>query len=396
MSSLVRSLSLAGIAGASLWAAAPAAAGEGDAGTPLAPVRANESFTMNALLGYVNSRPMFVGDMLRPIDDDLRRMARQARDVGDFRREARSAIESQMRRQVSEVLIHSAAKAALTDEDKQRVEIFLNKQRFELLSKYGGSQAMADQALRAIGSSVEKDMEDKRRQLIVEMYLHKQLWPRVVVTRQMVLEDYEKDPKKWTQEAEIELFTLTLPVARFLHEPTTTGTKGPLIANPTAEQIANARSATLALARELIARFKKGEDWARLAEDNSVDSHAQDFGGRWPKVRKGSMANEEAEKRAFALSADTVGEPLLIEDKNPAKSAVMVIRVGQKKDAQTVSFADAQDEIRNRLREQQYHQLSDAYMAKLYRDAAVEAVDRMVDVAVDAAVARYATGTEGK
>jgi hypothetical protein len=399
MPMFVRLLTLGALVSASLLAAAPAPAADtiDAAAAPLAPVRANESFTMNALLGYVNSQPMFVGDLLRPIDEDLRRMARQSRNISDFKQGARAAIESQMRRQISEVLIYSAAKAVLSDEDKQRIDIFLNKQKFELLSKYGGSQALADQALRAVGSSVEKALQDQRRKLTVDLYLHKQLWPRVVVTRQMVLEDYEKDPKKWSQDAELELFTITIPFSQFLRVPTTDGTKGPLIQNPSAEQIAGAETSSMGLARALIARNKKGEDWARLAEDYSADSHAKVEGGRWPKVHRGSLARDEVEKLAFSLPANTVGEPLLLrDDKDPAKSAVMIIKVGQKKDAQVVSFTDAQDDIKGRLREQQYRQLTDAYMAKLYKDAAVEAVDKMVDVAVDAAISRYATGADGK
>ena len=395
MFKISRLLTLAALVSATMLAAAPSRAAD-EAAAPLVPVRANQAFTMNALLGFVNSQPMFVGDLLRPIDDDLRRMARQSRDISDFKRDAKAAVEAQMRRQISEVLISTAAKNALTEEDRGRLDVFMNKQKFELLSKYGGAQAVADQSLRAIGSSVEKEMEDRRRRLTIDLYLHKQLSPRIVVTRQMVLDEYEKDSAKWSQTAEVELFTITIPVSRFLREPTTDGTRGPVLANPTTEQVKNAEEASLAQAREIAVKAKNGDDWARLAEDFSADSRAKDFGGRWPKVRKGSLAREEVEKYVFSLPADTIGEPMLLRDPDPTSSTVMLVKVGQKKEARTIPFSEAQEELKARLREQKYRQLSDEYMEKLYKTAAVEAVDRMVDVALDAAISRYATQATDK
>ena len=65
----------------------------------------------------------------------------------------------------------------------------------------------ADRALAATGSSLSQEMAEARRHAIKELYFSKNLLPRIVVTRQMQLDAYEKDPKRWEQAATVELYT---------------------------------------------------------------------------------------------------------------------------------------------------------------------------------------------
>jgi hypothetical protein len=108
-------------------------------------------------------------------------------------------------------------------------------------------------------------------------------------------------------------------------------------------------------------------------------------------VKRGSLASKEQENYVFSLPANTIGEPFFIDDADPMRQRVAVIRVGEKKEARTISFAEAQEEIRTRLTNDQYKQLSRVYMEDLYKGAAIERVDTMIDTALNVAVARYAS-----
>jgi len=55
----------------------------------------NQPLPVNALLGAINGKPLFVEDILRPIDADLRRIARVAQTGSDFAR--RHATQSRSR-----------------------------------------------------------------------------------------------------------------------------------------------------------------------------------------------------------------------------------------------------------------------------------------------------------
>jgi hypothetical protein len=363
----------------------------------IAPVRPNQSLTMNALLGFVNGEPLFVDTLLRPLDEQLRSFSKKARNLSEFREAAKAVIEQQLQTQLSDILITSSAKAALSEEDKGKLDMLMNKIRHDLLAKYGGSLAMAEQALRAQGSSVEKEITDQRRHLTVQLYVQKQIRPKIVVTRPMVLEEYQRNPRNWQLEPELELFTITLPISRWLpRDPGENGQKGPVKKNLTAKDIADAKAAAMAKAREITQQLKAAGDkvvplFAQLAEDNqSIDGRATK-GGRTPDVKHGSLANQGQENYVFSLPANTIGEPYFIDDPDPMRQRVAVIRVGEKKEARTISFAEAQEEIREKLTKQQYEQLSRAYMENLYKGAALEKADTMVETAVNAAVARYAS-----
>jgi hypothetical protein len=347
--------------------------------------------TVNALAGYVNAEPIFVQDILRPLDDQLQKMAAQARNLNEFRRNAQAAIHVQLQNYLFDLMASSKAKASLTEQDKAQIEVILRMQLHDLLAKHGGSRALADQDLRARGSSVDREIADVRRKLIKELYYRKELWPKIVVTRQMVMDAYQRDPKKWQKDAELELFTISIPVARWLREPSTDGTRGAYLKNPTPAQVQQAEQQAMAAARDIVQRVKKGEDFATLAEDNSADPR-KNAGGRYPHVKRGSMANQKVEDYVFTLPANTVGEPQLVHDADPLQEVVMVVKVGEKTEAHQVTFNEAQAEITKQLQDQQLAELQNQFLLKLEQSSPVENLARMEDTVVDAAVTRYAMG----
>src|SRR5271170_3845218 len=327
----------------------------------LAPVRANVSLTTNALLGFVNSEPVFVQDLFRPIDAQLRSFATNSHSISEFRDEARLAIQRQMHTYVENTLVLSAAKAALSDDERRGLEAYIAKQRSDLLSKYGGSQAQADLALKTTGSSVENEIETERNDMIIRIYLHKELYPKICVTRQMVLDEYERS--KHQEDAEIELFTITLKITRWLREPGENGKLGPIMTNPTPAQIRQAEQMAMNQAKDLVSQIRKGADFSRLVEDNSQDARAN-YGGRLPNVKRGSL-NAALEDIAFSIPANTVGDPVLLRDSDFHLEAVVIIKIGQKKEARIIPFSEAQQDIADALQRKQFSDLEAQYMLKL-------------------------------
>ena len=360
-----------------------------DAG-PLVSVQANQTMTTNALIGFVNAEPVFLNDLFRPIDADLRRLAATARTLTEFKQSANALIASQLSQRVSESLVVAAAETQLTEQDKSRIEIYLALERSRLIADHGGSIPAADRALAATGSSVDKEMSDRRRAVVKDLYYQKNLSPHIVITRQMVLDAYEKDPKKWQQTSQVELYTITLPITKWLREPTATGAIGPIMANPTAEQIKAAETQALAQANEIVAKLKAGADFARLVEDYDSRDLARSNGGRTASVNRGSMVNTQLEEYVFSLPGGALGEPQLLRDPDFHNTTAVVARIGKKTEARTIPFPEAQAQITSDLRQAQLRELQQREMDKLARGAAVEAVDRMRDVALDAAVTRYA------
>ena len=358
--------------------------------------RASTPETTNALLGSIYGKSVFANDVFRPIDSELHSLATNCRDLNEFRTQARAAIQrqiqsqipSQIPSQIEETLLISAAKATLTDDEKRGLDLYMATQRSKLLSEHGGSQALADEALRAQGTTVEKKLDDDRTKMIVRIYMHRELYSKIVVTRQMVVDEYERT--KPFEDEEIELFTITLRVSRWLRQSGEDGKLGPVIANPTDAQVAQAELMALKQGQEIVDQLRKGADFGRLVEDNNSQDDRANYGGRRTGVKRGSL-QPVLENAAFALPANTVGEPLLIKAPDFHREIVVILKVGQKKEARTIPFSEAQKDIYTALERKQYQELAGDYAQKLYRQGAVEPIDRMTNVAVDVAVARYAT-----
>ena len=355
----------------------------------LAPVQLNQPLMMQALLTHVEGKPIFVEDVLHPVEAELQRLAGAARTLSEFRAAAREVVGKQINLLISDQLVYKAAKDMLQDTDNERLELYLNKYTKDLLSQYGGSQAKADQALRAKGSSFEREIAERRRKSVIDLFLHRSLWPKISVTRQDIMREYQRSLKKYTLETEIDLYTITLPVSRYFPKDSSTGK---VLSNPTAAQVQEATRMTVERAKELLAEIKKEnttETFARLAEDNSRDVRRND-GGRWPRTKQGTLTSEAIEKVAFGLPANSVAEPLVVEKPDPHQSQVVIIKVGEVTPGRVVPFSEAQSEVERRLRETQYVMLTNDYFNKLRQKAAIESVEQMVETATEAAIARYA------
>lgn len=383
-----------GMGGGGLNIGAPANGGSGGtsarAPAVLIDVRPNQTITTNAMIGFINAEPVFLNEIFEPIDADLRRLAGSVRNLSEFKQLAGSLIDNQLTQRKFESLVVAASETQMTAQDKSKVDMILAMERSKLIAEHGGSIPMADRALASKGSNVEKEMAQERRKLIREMYVQKNLIPRVVITGQMVHDAYDRDLQKWQQPAQVELYTLTLAVSDRLREPTVNGKRGAISANPTAEQIKNAEAQTLALAKEIVAKIKGGADFARLVEDYESHDGARDFGGRVGFINRGSKVNKKEEDFIFSLSENSIGEPLLLHETDFRDSSVVIVKIGKKMEARTVPFSEAQAQIKTDLNLAQLRILQEEEFQKLSRGAAIEGIDKMRDVAVDVAVTRYA------
>jgi hypothetical protein len=384
---------LAGLAGAQV--APPPAASRDAAGASAggAAVRANQPLTVGVFLGQLKGQPIFVTDVLRPIDANLREVAAKSADPVDFEAAAKPLIRKSLGDLATDILVVSVAESKLTEQDKDRVQIILALEKSKLLASYGGVESAAERALGAMGSSIEHELRARRRGVIKRLYLEKYVWSQVVVTRQMVVDAYDKDPKRWQEGAAAELYILTLPVSRWLRAAPVNGEAGPVLANPTDLQIKEAETQALATGREIVGKLKAKAEFARLVEDYNSADEFRDKGGSRGMVSKGSMLDTKLEDFIFSLPANTIGEPYLNHESNFRDSTVRVVKVGEKRTARMVPFEEAEPVLYRELTRKQQEDRETQVLQKLQEGSLreLDALDRNSSWAVDAAVGRYVT-----
>jgi parvulin-like peptidyl-prolyl isomerase len=121
---------------------------------------------------------------------------------------------------------------------------------------------------------------------------------------------------------------------------------------------------SLARAQEVLARARKGEDFASLARLYSA-SPTKATGGDLGKLAHGDL-NPELEKVAFALPVGAVSDPIR------SGGGYRILKVTEKTDASVVAFDQAKEEIKQGLSQQRWAKDYETYIAELRKNAMVD------------------------
>lgn len=119
---------------------------------------------------------------------------------------------------------------------------------------------------------------------------------------------------------------------------------------------------------DLLARIKKGEDFATLAKQYSEDPSSKDNGGELPEFSRGQMV-PEFEAAAFSLTNGQVSDVVT------TVYGYHIIQLIDKKPAHKVEFATVKSDIKDGLLQLKIRKLAPAYVNKLRAAANVQILD---------------------
>ncbi|MEK4627237.1 MAG: peptidylprolyl isomerase [Solibacillus sp.] len=123
-----------------------------------------------------------------------------------------------------------------------------------------------------------------------------------------------------------------------------------------------------ALAKELVAKLKAGEDFAKLAKENSVDTGSKEKGGELGWFSVGTMV-QEFNDAAYALELNTISEPV------KSDFGYHIIEVTEKRDVKDYgTLEDKKEEIRKSIAATKGDW--DTKMAELIKEAKVDVKDK--------------------
>ncbi len=344
-----------------------------------------------ALLGTVNSKPLFVQDVLRPISKELKNAAAISKTKAYFQQQATQSIARELNVQIENILFLAKAKRFLDKDDMEEVEAVVAARKAKIVAQYMGSQQLADRALRQQGSSLHQKLQAIRNQTIIGMYLNRTVYPKLISTRRQLWHYYQAHIARYTQHASVDLFTITYRVINQWPRDPNDPTHTQPVAHATKAQIATACREAVAYCNKLESEIRHGANFALLAENNSSDP-AADNGGHWPNTRRGELSNPLIEKIAFSLQPHTMAPPLLIKNKfNPRGDAVVIIRVGAVTRHHVIPFGQEQAAIAMLLRQRMYRHFMRIYQHNMYDPASIQAMTKMVSTAEQVATSLYFT-----
>ncbi len=306
-----------------------------------------------------------------------------------IRNSERSLLEAQLLEQliVTQLLINRT-----TDADRPKARE-LAERKFADLKKMAPSEELFAAQLKSLGLTVDQFHIRLMEQAWAETVLDRELVSQIAVEDAAVKKFYETGADVLTEvmEAEIErraqaggadaqelaaarervaalkrqnLDQLLLPervrVSHVLLATHDLNTEAPLPAKE--------REAKLERAREVLAKARAGEDFAKLIETYSEDRRIEETKGEYTFSREDPLV-PQFKAAAFSL------EPAQISDIVTTAFGYHIIKLHERIPAKKISYEEAHPRISEHLRQQEIQRRLPDYFAQLKKEAAVEILD---------------------
>ncbi len=303
---------------------------------PIPPAAPNALFP--ALVARVNGKPVLGRDLEQRVRTELATIGSPAwKDLrDDYKNEVTNRSLSQL---IGDELLYQKAAASGTTATQAEVQA-----EFDKIAKTYPSDAALNSMLAERGLDRQGLTRQLRKNLIVQKYVDETIGKKITVTPTEMTEYYNSHPDE------------------FKH-PDLTRTSHILIAIPegaSADQIERAR----VLAQSILDRAKKGEDFAKLAKENSQDSSASQ-GGDIGLTQPGEVAPEyEA-----AVAKLQVGE---ISGLVRTQVGFHIIKLTDRKKAGTAPLEEVKAQLTDFLKNQKEDAELDKTVKSLQSQAKIE------------------------
>lgn len=119
-------------------------------------------------------------------------------------------------------------------------------------------------------------------------------------------------------------------------------------------------------AEDILARLKKGEDFAKVAQEASDDPDTAKNGGALGLLSPGKTNSEEFEKAAFALKSGEISGIV------QTPFGYHIIKVDEKNEKRTATFAEAKSYIEAVLKKELEQKKGEEFVAKIYKESGLE------------------------
>ncbi|MFA9479287.1 peptidyl-prolyl cis-trans isomerase [Phycisphaerales bacterium AB-hyl4] len=299
--------------------------------------------TMDGMIGQVNGRPIYARRVLEPVRDQLTAMSRQL-SRNEFRQDAARLIAGQLDQIVTDALVLGAAERDLTEQERMGLRHMVRQRREQLLRQHGqGSLAVAERQLQdTTGMGLDDTLEAYRQEVIVQRYLHRRLFPQINVTRRDIRRYYQDRYEQF---------------------------------NPQGERMI-----------ELI-RTGEADESQRIADalaEGVLFADASDEVRQLAAPGEAPLAHDALNEALAELAQGEHAGPI------EAGDAYWFIRVAEVDQQGARSLRDAQLEIENLLRGQQFRTLSEQYRRDLFAEGSYNPIDEMTASLLEIAMSRYA------
>lgn len=308
---------------------------------------------------FVNGETISVPEVLEPILDDLRVKA-DTLSLVSYRNHLFRAVGAQVDYQVSMLLVYQEAKKTFSDDKfKEALDKEVDRMVKEVITRrYGGVAARYEAHLKALDLTMAQMKERARRQAMVRFFLHERFQPMIrEPTRRELAKYYETHPDEFSSTAKAELFLIEAPIAEMLEKQT---------AEAKPDELAAARERARAHIQRAREELKNGVTFEAVVKKYCRGVRAK-AGGAWGEVSPGAFVGSKAKLLdvLFRMNSQQVSDIVELED------GFYIVKCGQMTPATRKSFEEAQEQIIQRLMDEEYNRREQAYLRELLGRATI-------------------------
>lgn len=319
------------------------------------------AYPVAGMVGQVNGRPIYASLVFKDIHEALQAMGRSTGTPGAFRIKATPLVASRLRQIVMDQLVLAEAERNLTEPQRYGLLQFLKAQREEIIRAMGeGSAKLADVRLREeSGIGLEEKVEETRQKAIVQKYLSDKLLPRINVTRKDIERYYMDNPDRFNPQP-----------GRTVH----------LI-----------RTSRKSAADRIEQELASGRSFLDIAGDSSLNEDSPEKQGLFGKGIKGDKPFGPAELNEAMVKLREGEHSPRVEIKTSSGAVrYFWIHVAAISEGKHRTLQEAQSEIEQELRRQQFQALTEQYQDRLLKEGSYNSLEDMLSTLLDIAVTRYA------
>ena len=290
-------------------------------------------------------------ELLKPIAND--------NDPNRFRELAKSPLKDVVLDRISGVLLYQHAKREIGKNANEALDTMAEKELRRFVLKYGGDEAKADEALRAMGMDRKKFKDEHTKLVITQSYIASKLSYKRPITYGELVEYYQKHKDElFRTEAKLKFRLIDIDILKV----------------PVKSIDENRAEAARKLGEELAKRARAGEDFAKLAEEYSHD-HRRAFGGLWPEVQPDSLAEPYT---ALAEMAKQIN-PGQIAGPAEAVGHIFVMKLEEKQSEGYEPLEKVQGQVNDRILTDRQNEAIRKLNDRLLREAAIGETDEFID-----------------
>lgn len=336
------------------------------------PIQA-EPTAMRGDILMVNREVVTVAQILYPLREQILE-ARTSRTAEGVREAIERIVRQTTQQEVGGLLVYEKGVANLEEPQMKALDAAVDTELNQRIAReFDGSTARLVAQLDRFGLTKAQYKEMLKRQIVVRSYTRELLMPKIQIRREELYEAYEASIGRYRTPAARELLVIEAPFDRFLDDGVTWD-------SATSGQKAQARLAAMRNIRAAAEAVAGGREFGEVAREFSKSASAEK-GGSWGMIGAPLQPPFNAvSKPIFAFEEGQVSEPIETE------SGWYLVKCGRVEASKTTSFQEAQDEIRDRLRDEKFNRLAGEYVVKLAREATITSMDEFVRLAIQRAM----------